>query len=118
MKELELKNKEKVPVSAEKQQEIEYSVEHVKTIHPHKNHTLWEINTVTGEVKKAEFNLRQDYIFNPKWKPGDPVVSERALIVNPDCFYVSSLKKETAIKKFLSGKDGSKFKTRGQIKFF
>jgi hypothetical protein len=118
MKELDLKRKEKLVVSIEQQQEVQQSLEHLKTIHPHKNHTLWEINTITGCVKKAEFNLDSTYIFNLKWKPGDTIVTKGSLVVTPDCFYVSALSKETAVKKFLSGKDGSKFKSKGQIKFF
>lgn len=118
MRELEIKQKEKTELQQKKQQQQESKILHEKTIYLHENHVLWEINTITGEVRRAEYNYKQDWIFDPKWKPGQPLKSQSALIKSPGCVYISALNKKSAINKFRSGRDGSKFKEKGSIKFF
>jgi hypothetical protein len=120
MRELESwKNRaDDVTTQIEKEQEKKFELFLEKTIHPHKGHKLYEFNLDTGEVKEAEYDLKSDYIWQPNWKPGMPIASNRALLVKQGCTYVSALNKAAAIKKFNQQRDGSKFKEKGAIKFY
>lgn len=108
MKELELKSGKKQELVAKKQQEKKTQLQLDSSIFPHGNHKLWEINEHTLEVVPAEFDLKKDYVFNPNWKKGDKLSSEKALIKREGCVYVSALSKETALKKYIKGDNGSK----------
>lgn len=82
----------KTEITVEKKQEIEYVLE--GTITPKNGHTLWEINELTGEIKKAEYK-RDTATFNPLAKR-----EPEKLVVNPDCVYIPSLNIENAKKKY------------------
>jgi len=109
MKELDvsklIKEKTKVEITQQKQQE--YKLVYQGTIVPHRNHTLFEINPDTLEIKEAEYK-RKDYIFNPNWKKGDKVNTHGDVIMQPGMAYVSAMNKENALKKFKKGSSGTK----------
>ncbi len=96
MKELQPKDKlakQEIVAPQEKQFEQIYQ----GTLNPHQGHTLFEINTKTGEIAKAQFE--QEAI---KW---DDAVNlgirslSRKCIVKPDYLYISALNEKNALKK-------------------
>jgi hypothetical protein len=105
----ELNKKTKDKVSIVKQQQEELQVEHDSTIVPHSNHTLFEINTKTGYVKKAVFNYETTLQGDWQWKPGTKLIGNYSLIKNPDCVYISALTQENAWKHFKNNSTGTKF---------
>ena len=109
MKETQLTHREKTQLEAKKQQEKKTEIKHTATIYPHNNHKLWEVNTETLEVKEAQYNLKNDYHFNPNWKQGDPIVAEKSLLQSKNCVYISALNAASALKKFNKGDDGSRY---------
>lgn len=113
---IQQKNKDKISISKEVQQENELNL--LKSLIPHNNHTLWEINRKTLEIKPAAFNLISDYKLNWNWKKGDQLQGKKALIINFDCEYVLALSKVSALKKFAQNIDGARYKTEGTLKFY
>lgn len=120
MRELDYFNNKPVDPQTQIQKEQEKKFELVleQTIHPHQGHKLFEINMITGEVKEAEYDLKQDWIFQIGWKKGDPIASQKALLKRDNCIYISALNKKAALKKLNNGQNGSKFAQKGTIKFF
>ena len=110
MKELDLtklvKEKAKMEITQQKQQE--YKVVYQGTIIPHRNHTLFEINPRTLEIKEAEYK-RMDYVFNPNWRKGDKSTTHGDVIMTAGMAYVSAMNKQNALKKFKKGSNGTKF---------
>jgi hypothetical protein len=106
MKELHKKQKDKVSII--QQQQEEQKLEHYTTIIPHENHTLWEINDETLEIKRAEFNLNNTLQGSWTWKKGDPIAGALSLIRKEGCTYVSSLSKKTALEHYKKGSVGTK----------
>ena len=107
MKELEthlkvgVNSEARIEMNVKKQQEIEYILE--GTIKPKKGHFVWEINTITGEVKKAQY--KQDTVtFNIHTE----LPSEK-LITNIDCVYIPALNARTAKDKYLKNSDQSNY---------
>jgi len=107
MKELEThlkigaNNENRTELNVKKQQEIEYILE--GTIKPKKGHFVWEINTITGEIKKAQY--KQDTIafnFNTELPP-------EKLITNPDCVYIPSLNAKNAMDKYKNNPNQSEY---------
>jgi hypothetical protein len=97
MKELQLKDKlSKQEIVAPQQKQFEQVYQ--GTLRPHQGHTLFEINTKTGEIVKAQFE--QEAI---KW---DDAVNlgikslSRKCIVKPDFIYISALNEKNALKKY------------------
>jgi len=95
MKELELK--EKIDVSVKKQKQVEHQL--IGKIIPHENHSMWEINNETHEVKKAQYSNTTYQAF---------AKNQKEIIVKKGFSYVSALNKKNALKQFLKGKNGSK----------
>jgi len=114
MKELEHKHKlgQVITKETKKKQTLQFW----KTIKPHRNHTLWQINKTTLEITKAVFNLNTTYKLNWRWKKGDKPLGYGALITETNCEYVSALDKKNALKKFKEGNDGNKFNKREYLK--
>lgn len=106
MKELTRKIKDKVTIQKETEKKTTITIQ--KTIVPHENHTLYEINTLTGGISEAEYNLNKDYKLRWNWKKSDGFVGYKALIVKNNCEYVSALNKKTALIKYRKGLDGGK----------
>lgn len=63
----------------------------IDRIVPHKGHTLFEINCITGDIVVAEFDS-----VSATFKGG----VKKKLIVKPNCLYISCLNKKNAKKKF------------------
>lgn len=105
----ELKSKEKDKISIVKQQKEELQLEYDSTIIPHFNHTLFEINTKTGLIKKALFNFNTTLQGDWNWKIGTKLVGNYSLIKNANCVYISALTKENAMKHFFKNSTGTKF---------
>lgn len=85
MKELEshLIGKNRIELSVKKQEEIEYVLE--GTIKAKTGHFVWEINTITRKVNKAEYKIKT-VPFNINGK-----VPLAKLIINKDCVYIPAL---------------------------
>jgi hypothetical protein len=98
----ELKVKDKIEIQKEVEKQLKLDGE----IIPHGNHTIFEIEqTDSGiEIRVAEFEKAIAEMVNGKLQ-----LSNKQCIKKPNCFYVSALKKETALKKFLNGNNGSRF---------
>lgn len=94
MKELKINIKEKTELRAEAKQESKQK--YLGTILPKKGHTLFEVNTITGEIKKAKYE-KTDIDFE-KAKEGI-IVKKRKVIIKPNCIYVSALNIKNVIKK-------------------
>jgi|LakMenEpi03Aug12_release.lakeMendotaPanAssembly.Ray.scaffolds.fasta_scaffold1795499_1 hypothetical protein len=101
MKELQPKAKlakQEIVAPQEKQFEQVYQ----GSLKPHQGHTLFEINTKTGEIAKAEF--KQEAI---KWEDAVNLgirSLSRKCIVKPDYVYISALNEKNALKKFNTNK--------------
>lgn len=54
-----------------------------------------EVNVITGEVKKVEYE-RGNVVIDSK---GRPRTTPGKIVVKKDCYYVSALNKKNAIKK-------------------
>jgi hypothetical protein len=102
-RDISLQTKEKLEIRAG--QEKKYQEKYIGSIRPHKGHKLFEINLKEGTCSPAEF-VQQDYVVG-KDNQG---AAHKKVLVKPDCVYVSALNKENAIRKFLKGSIGDKFK--------
>ncbi len=103
-KELELNVKNNIEVSIE--QEQKYQQKHIGSIHPHRGHTLFEVNLATGKIDTAEFQ-QKDYVVGSDLNSGE---ARKKVIMKQDCVYISALNKRNALKKFMNRKVGDKFK--------
>ncbi len=93
MLELKPQIKDKVSIVSQKQQEYEHK--YLGSIKPHRGHILYEFNKITKKLKEAEFeNL--DIHYNADLKK---MKKRKKVIVNENCFYLSSLNQKNAIKK-------------------
>ena len=96
MKELEthfnvgVDSESRTEINIKKKQEIEYILE--GRLSPKKGHFIWQINTVTLEVKKA------DYQRNTIGFMVDVLPEE--LITKKDCIYIPALNKKNALAKY------------------
>ena len=95
MKELEsnfiLNSKENIELQIQKKQEIEYVLD--GTIKPIKSHFIWELNKLTGEIKKADFKKNTVAAFSTQ-------LCSEELVVKSDCIYIPALNIKNAIKKY------------------
>jgi hypothetical protein len=72
------------------------------TLYPQKGHKCFEINTLTNEIKEAEYSTNETaYLLNP----GVSVKSmqgyiKRVLNTKSDCVYITALNKKNALKKY------------------
>ena len=97
MKEINLKSDHKTELSIEKRQEKSKWLDEV--IIPHRGHTLFQINRDTLEITKAKYSSSTNYNFGKE--------NKREVIKSTNCAYVSALNKKSAMKKYLSGSNGS-----------
>jgi len=95
MKELEKINP--IEINVKKEKEVQYEL--IDNIIPYNNHTMWEINIKTLEIKKAEY-YRKDYILGQE--------NKKEIIVKKGYKYISALNEKNAMKKFHKGVSGSK----------
>ena len=83
-------DREKTEVSVKKRQEIEYILQ--GSLKPKKGQFIWEVNQLTGEIKKAEYK-KTVAVFGGKIPPQE-------LIIKPDCIYIPALNAKTAKDKY------------------
>lgn len=102
--------REKTKLEVTQEKEAEIKLEYDSTIIPHENHTLWEIDIKTQEISKAEYEVG-DYMYNPKWTKKTKLNKNLKIITNEGKVYISALTKETALKKFRKGVNGTKIDT-------
>ena len=95
-------DRERHEISVKKKQEIEYVLE--GSLKPKRGHFLWEINTLTGEIKKAEFK-KTTAVFGAKIPPQE-------LIIKPDCIYIPALNAKNAKKKYDQNPNQSAYYTK------
>jgi len=98
MKELEQIDK----ISVEVVKPIKKEKELLGTLRPQKGHKCFEINTLTNEVKEAEYSTNETaYLLNPdisvKSMSG---YIKRVLNTKSDCVYITALNKKNALKKY------------------
>ena len=62
-----------------------------------KGHTLFEVNTVTGEVKKAEYEEVKDVPFQKRERFA--AVTKQRVIIRENCIYKSALNIENLFRK-------------------
>ena len=72
------------------------------TLYPQKGHKCFEINTLTNEIKEAEYSTNEtSYLLNP-----DVSVKsmrgyiKRVLNTKSNCVYITALNKKNALKKY------------------
>lgn len=103
MKELEPVNpvvfKDKTEVSVKKQQQIEYVLE--GSLRPKPGQFVFEVNKLTGEVRKAEFK-KKTVVLGATAEPDE-------LICSPECVYIPALNKENALKKYKKNPEQSAY---------
>jgi hypothetical protein len=97
MKELKLKTKTAIELNVKQQKQVEHILK--DKIIPHKNHTVWEINNDTLEIKKAEYS-NVTYVFGQ--------INKNEIITKVNHSYVSALNKKSALQKHKKNKNGSK----------
>jgi hypothetical protein len=93
-----LTEKEKIEISVKQQKQVEKEL--IANIIPHKNHTLWEINDKTFEIKEAEY-IKKPIVIGEDY-------DKKEVLQRKGFSYVSSLTKKTALAKFKKGLNGSK----------
>lgn len=96
---LTLDTKERIELNIKKKQEIEYVLQ--GTIKPQAGHSIWELNKVTGEIKKAQFK-RNTAVYGAE-------LPTEELVVKSDCIYIPALNAENAKRKYLKNKEQSAY---------
>jgi hypothetical protein len=102
-KEIELGVREEIHISKETEQK--FQEKHIGSIHPHRGHSLFEINLETGTIEPAECT-KTDYVVN-KDSSGS---TNKKVVMKPDCVYISALNKDNALKKLAKRDHGGRFK--------
>jgi len=80
------------------QAEKKYELKKLGTITPQRGHTLFQINTQTGEITIAEFD-KVDAVL-PTRKNNADAGTVKKVTIKTGCVYVSALNKRNAIKKY------------------
>lgn len=96
---LTLDTKERIELNVKKKQEIEYVLQ--GTIKPQVGHFIWELNEVTGEIKKAQFK-RNTAVYGAE-------LPTEELVVKADCIYIPALNVENAKRKYIKNKEQSAY---------
>jgi hypothetical protein len=106
--------KKNVEISVKKKQQIEYVP--LGNIRKQNGHTLFEINTLTGEIKEAEYKqMSATYDL----KTGMSSNKKGELITDKNCIYIPALNKVNALKKYNNSKIQSDyFAKEAPMKFF
>lgn len=110
MKELEthlkIGNQERVELNIQKKKEIEHVLQ--GTLKPIKGHVVFEVNELTGEIKKAEYKRDTVVAF------GGSHPTEK-LVIKPDCVYIPALNVQNAKKKYMKDKNQSSYYAKEPI---
>lgn len=98
MKELQAIQKDVVEIPAIKP--IKKEERFVGRISPHKGQHVYELNTITGDIRQLTDNDFEDT--NVSYPVGKQTITtvRRKLLVNERCVYVAALNKPNAAKKF------------------
>ena len=96
---LTLDTKERIELNIKKKQEIEYVLQ--GSVKPQPGHFVWEVNEVTGEIKKAQFK-RNTAVYGAE-------LPTEELVVKSDCIYIPALNAENAKRKYLKNKEQSAY---------
>ena len=100
MKELQIHNKlkDRVEVTAKKNNQQEAELVLTGSLSPKNGHTLFEINTVTLSCNPATFNKSKDISFNKALRRDYSGIND--LITNENCIYIPALNKQNALRLF------------------
>lgn len=94
--------KGRTEINVKKRQKVEHVLE--GKLVPENGHSIFEVNKVTGEVKKAEFKTNAA-VFGAKKPP-------EQIIIRPDCVYIPALNKRNALKKYNKNPNQSAYYAR------
>lgn len=97
MKELEVKQKDKLEISVQQKKQIEKKL--IGDIVPNNGHKIWKINEETMEVEEAKY-LNNAFIVGTE--------NKKEILITTGFFYVSALNKKNALKLYKKGKVGGK----------
>lgn len=84
----------KSEVVQQKQQEKQFVLVH--RIHPHSGHKCFEYNTVTKEIRLADF--KEESVSFEAAQRGE-IAPKRTVVIKENCVYVTALNKRNALKK-------------------
>lgn len=90
-----------IELSVKKKQEIEYVLE--GELRTKKGHFIWEINTLNGACKKAEYKS------NTIGLTATTEIATQKLIVNQNCIYIPALNAANALSKYNKNKNQSHY---------
>jgi len=92
MKELEQYSKVSEEIKAVKP--IKKELKKIGSINPQRGHKCWQINKLTNEIIEAEYF--DDYItmFSNSYE------RKKKLKIKENCFYITALNKQNALKKY------------------
>lgn len=76
-----------------------------------RGHTLFSINTKTGEIKPAEYRVKKHLAFHVA-KNKDRVSEKKEVVAEKDCIYRQALNKKNLIRKLIKEVKGERNKQR------
>ena len=91
-------DKDRTEIQAKKKQRQEYKF--IGNIRHQAGHILFSINTITGEIKQAEFQKEPIITWEQAKMVNDGVGLPRKVIIEKDCVYIEAMNEENAIKKY------------------
>ena len=71
-----------------------------------RGHTLFSINTKTGEIKPAEYRVKKHLAFHVA-KNKDRVSEKKEVVAEKDCIYRQALNKKNLIRKLIKENDSN-----------
>ena len=90
--------KDKTEIQAKKKQRQEYKF--IGNIRHQAGHILFSINTITGEIKQAEFQKEPIITWEQAKMVNDGVGLPRKVVIEKDCVYIEAMNEENAMKKY------------------
>lgn len=97
MKEIEIKDSDKITINTDV--EVKKQLTLIKSERKISGLRLFEYNTITKEIKEAEFLLK-DYLLDfTKPDPAKDLLSRLKVKHNPNCKYIQAINKKNALKK-------------------
>jgi hypothetical protein len=112
MRELKAHLKDEIKVQANKQQQKEDQINFLGRIKPKSGQSIFEINTITGEIHQAQFiNTTVDYA---KAVKGD-FSGLNEVLIKADCIYIPALNEANALRKFKQNQNQEAYFTKEAI---
>lgn len=105
MKEIEIKQKDKLEISIKQKKQVEKKL--IGDIIPYNGHKIWKINKETLEIEEAKYLNTAFYIDKE---------NKKEILVADGFEYVSALNKKNALKLFTKGKVGGKEINKNPLK--